>query len=805
MKILQAILVSTTMWGMIHAFIRRLLHKFHTFSPGESLYLKLSKSFHFFPTFTSDSAIEAQIQRDVNLGLMNQSHIPSHANRLWPWWIKRISNPSSRFYSLTPQPSLLLNTLFRQSTPLFSIHDGYISTVDPYGSLSPHPRHWSIEFWVDINGKKVAFQDIETVHQQFSPDSLQVQTTLSHEGVEISSTSFLKSYPKKDHLIFSKLSFKNTTESPVSLTAYVCIRPYNMEGISPISELTYLSKRAFVVNNQLGLILDQKPDNVVCARFDDGDAFNNSDNWQMMLSANCPKHMATGFAEFSLKLQTQESKDLSFKVPLTKKRYKLFKPDKLMATIQDFQGISYENEETHVAYEWKQRHNSTAMIQLPNSRINHLVKQSLAFVQLSLPYSNPADRVAHTPLSALYLRLRTLLAFGYTEEVGNLLKSILDRKTYSKGSPPWGYPSVASLISLLYYYQRVNPDREMLAHAEPHITNCIGILKRHITGKHKDYHLSGLMSPTVGGSGEKDYYMPDQLMALGAFHHASVLYRSLGLEEQSHHCSAQYNHLKSSIETFAETISDKYTQTFITPYSSTHFEDARIIEGLSYAFPLKLPNFKPDWLKSTLSKVYESHTLANQPFDQTRNGYHTRYIAQLAHLTLNTDPKKTFDHLDWLTSHASNTGLWPTTIHPFSNSGSTGVGYDLETSSSYLLLVKSLIIQETRDDIHFFPCMPTEWIKDDQPIIIENLPTRKGHVSIKLSFKGNQAKVVIDFKLTAPPKKFKLSLPYTIEKVTVGKSVTEPHATTISIALNAKDLQLQLKREKHETPTKRND
>ena len=81
---------------------------------------------------------------------------------------------------------------------------------------------------------------------------------------------------------------------------FIAIRPYNIEGVAHIKEITFLSENTFIINNQLGLILDKKPDNVVCSNFQDKDISSMYEEWEMILSTQCSSGMASAFAEYKL-------------------------------------------------------------------------------------------------------------------------------------------------------------------------------------------------------------------------------------------------------------------------------------------------------------------------------------------------------------------------------------------------------------------------------------------------------------------------------------------------------------------------
>ena len=255
--------------------------------------------------------------------------------------------------------------------------------------LTTLDKGWSVDIWISNGTRLISPAALPQTTQRFLDSDSVVQTEFSIESLSITSDVFFKSFKDNQNLLFQNVSLKNNGEKPIKFSFYFAIRPYNPEGVSPIDHITYLTANAFIINNQLGLVLDSKPDNVVCLSEKEGDISEHFNDWEMILKAKCKHHQTSGFAEYKINLKPGETKKLSCKMP-TKPIASLIdvfhskltnvKRKSLFKNIQHIQDYQFETEKKELKLNWDEHLKDLSSIQLPDEDLTNLFKKNMTYL-----------------------------------------------------------------------------------------------------------------------------------------------------------------------------------------------------------------------------------------------------------------------------------------------------------------------------------------------------------------------------------------------------------------------------------------
>ena len=318
---------------------------------------------------------------DEQLGLNNQI-FRHHLNRIWPNWVYQQFQPDSDQFQPSISPLHHLNSTNRSWTLLSCPANSTQFCVDTHGLITPLHFGWSCDFWIGTSEHLVSAAWLSQTHQQMDFDNQTLSTTFNVNQLSITIQVCID-YQHDDHPLRINASIKNTDSSPLSLSFYAAIRPYNPLGVSPVQAITYMTDHKFIVNNDVGLILNTPPQNVVCTNFDDGDISEHFRHWEMILNTKCQKNLASAIAEYRLELDSNQDQQLGFTIPSAQLSQTTKKPSnqgfnqlaQRLKTDSSFDDILSKNTEF-----WSQLTRSLGQISCANQSLNQALQQSQRYL-----------------------------------------------------------------------------------------------------------------------------------------------------------------------------------------------------------------------------------------------------------------------------------------------------------------------------------------------------------------------------------------------------------------------------------------
>jgi hypothetical protein len=726
--------------------------------------------------------IETKQSFQLEQGINNQQVIVQYPNKIWPFWVQKQFDPDSSQFNSTSNPLSANNTTCRNWTQLGFPFSNQKVLVDPTGLITPLSQLWSLESWVAINDELHILSKCSHIKQYLSKTAPKLLTRYKYESLKIDSEVVFNPLTETEKLCINQVKLVNTTAKPLQITFFYLIRPYNPEGVSQVKDITYLSSNAFIVNKRLGLVLDQKPDNVICSNFDDEDLSKTWNKWDMILQANCAKQMGSALASFTTTLAPEEQATYSCKIPLADpsllKKQQFSKPLKaeksksLSNQISQYQALNASHESTHVSYKWEELMKDKIALTLPDKKCERLFRDSchhvLNFTSKThlygkiLPFSNKIEE-SFDILLALNQIGFAYRASHYTMHLPALKNWVL---TSLKSSVEKA-KTILSVATTSLYTKDLDPEKVFY--------------KCHFLAKSMKAHLGKL---------NEIHTLSDYIWILGAYQSMFYLAKKCNKEKAVKEYHSRFVVLKSEVESFAKHTSDINHLEPLLPVTESIIHDSRLLQNLASVYPLNLYQYDNKWIINTLH--YLESTLTNGLVfkHQGAIGYSSLDNIYLAQAYVGTENKKAFKVLSWLNQMASGTGAWPESIHPQSKMGSAGNGHFGPSSAAYISLILKLLIKVRDRSLYILPFIPKEWFAEGEEIACDNCPTPFGTLSFKVTIEKDTATVSWTGDFHTPPKDIVVCSPKPLSKYTFNSRTYNTEKTHLSVPPQVNKIEL---------------
>ncbi|MGE4170373.1 MAG: hypothetical protein AB7F28_06605 [Candidatus Margulisiibacteriota bacterium] len=804
---------------MLNSLFRHIFLRLVGTKPGSYLFFKASASLFGMPSPTLLPDEFIRFSKLWAQGMVNADTFPFHPQYLWPQWVSSQLDPSSDAFSYQGYPLPFLNVTARNWTVLSAPDADDKPVVDTHGVVTPCINGWSLDVWVRSENNLVAASGQKAESQVLDPNHRGVVTTSLLGPLRIRQEAFFRAYGSQEHLVFQKISATNTTDKVQSVSVMFAVRPMNPLGVSPVSHIHYVSKQAFIVNNRLGVIFDQKPDNVVCLPFSESHPRHMA-SWNLILGAQCPLHLATGFVEYRLTLQPGQTWETTLKLPTSlthqlKKVYQRllspFQKEQLLESVDYFlqKSISVESENT--AQNWtKTLENATTLRVSADPKLETVFAQNVVHLVQGIghqPYSGMLP-VKTASLRDAFWTLMACNRLGFPEHSHQLfhryaLKAVPYVRPWSIRYEPLlhAYDELGMLLVLMKDYVDFSHDATFVQTHLPHITQVIRRLKKlRVKGKASNL-AKGLLkaSASFTQNGVKDHYIWDNLWAIAGLKSALSLIPQVEKQAAIQRVLADWRGVFEKVVDKKSAIEGLPIQ---LPVGLSTAREQDQVFSLAALYPLELYDADEPVITNTLTAV--EHSLREgrvfHPGDAV--GFSPFANAFLGHQYLSSGNPGVFGVLSWLVANASSTGTWPGVIHPKTQGGCWGEGQDTKTTATFLLLVSRLLVQEQADGVlALLPFCSETWLKNNgDEVGLTHAHTSFGKCSFLARREGNTVSISLSHAFYLKPKYIKITLPFALESVSVdGGPVTPLVPTYVMVSPDSKQVVIHLKENQDES------
>lgn len=748
--------------------------------------LKTINAAYPLPIFDTSIQQKNTYLSQLNQGLLNSKYIPKHLNRMWPRWVHKQFQPTSDFFKLPRSSFDFLNKTDRNWTTLSLPGHDDACIVDQTGMITPIKHNWSIECWIASGSQLISPAVIQNVSQSFNADLPTLMTEFTIEGLKVSSECFMTSLPKSENLLLNEYTLKNTSSKTLKFSFFVALRPYGPEGITSINNITYLSNNAFIVNNNLGLILDKKPDNIVCLAFEDGDISDHFNEWDMILKSNCPEGLASAFAEYTIMLEPQESTSIAIKIPTKLQRYgsnlSKSKTEKLMTRCSQLQSIRFTSEKSHLSPHWSAYKDHFAHILLPDPTLTQQLSTSMTHLVGFL------DNEALKTEAPLFQDIRPIITalnhIGASEASWTILNTRLIRKkwyeitTDTMTSPP----ELGHMLEALSHTLLIHPNPNFAEKYVATIDSIVDFIVQHRDRKpKKSSPFRGLLKQATPAtlSGTKNYYVADNIWALHAIQVCISLAKQAKKDDLATRFKGRYHQIFSALEFMLQHVEEKEAFKPILPITPKEFHDARLTVNLAAISPLSIFEPQDKRITNTLAEI-ESRCTHNDLIYSLHHplGIDTLKSIHLAHAYITRRDQKAIKCIEALSGLLTNTHTLAPATHPKEHHATDGPGHSALITAEWISLIRHMIIEDTETTLHLTPMIPKTWLNSKLSIVLKHCPTKFGPLALTMTFNEGEVNVNIDANFHTKPKLF-IHLPVSITDLEIDGKKLRQDSTSV--------------------------
>jgi hypothetical protein len=730
----------------------------------------------------------------VNRGFDNFVILSDYANRLWPHWIHKYLDPNQKNMSYENTILTIINNKFRNWTYLKEKNTKTTITVDPHGLIFIENSPYSIDFWIAEEDNFYFYAKSKNVKQKYHPQHNTIETSHSFNQLNIVSSTFFRSLPQKHNILFCDNKITNTSNTKKSLSFFISIRPYDLEGVTSLKKIQYVQSNAFLINSKLSICLDNKPDNILCLPFSHGDVSQFHNKLEMIFQATCNHKKASGVAQFNLNLDPGESKIISFKSPFTKNKIskylfsKKYKIENLKLKINNLKKLSSSQSIIDSSVS-----KTETQIKTPDKKINTFLKSIYAQLSSSYNYTDINTGIYFNYLynSSDFLNYIILLhKFGYSNNDLNITLNNLYFKKVLKElkSQKFAYEKLGQWFDQVYYLYNskiLTLTKEKLLIIKDILSYCIGNLENFNT-----INTKILNKRNCERKNKKRNYLIDNLSVLQSIktykellNHSSIFStKKLNKEfEKTNHAEIV---LTNGIQEFIKTTTKK---TLIKDLISPNLSQTVTLNSIECTqYFTKLFPTKTTLIQKTIEEIKTQYFHNGIVYSGINpSGYPLHSNLSYADILYNLNDTEYFNFLNSLLNLTTDTYTLPNVIHLTTKCGSEGDGHNILITTLLALKLIKCFIEENPASLELFKHTPKEWLVNEK-LYITNINTSFGEFSFQLTPKEKTVELNFNLSETSPCAFIIIHVPNEFKKFSISENIFEISKPDIKIPINSK-------------------
>lgn len=241
---------------------------------------------------------------------LNFRYIFNHLNAFWPDWAEIQLSPFSNQPKQHPHELTCLNTSTRETFSFFGKKNKSNQLeINTKGFMGFPYLHW---------GLSIQCLDDETFSPFFNSE-LRLnpnQPMIDYFHDDENDISYKMSLAI-DHALdapYIFITIQNNGQAAIEKNLSFGIVPFTNEGVGGIRSIQYLSSNQMIINDHSIIAVSKSPNNVLCTSFKQGNIFERSKTWDMILSGKCDNFLASGLMAYNIQLAPKESFSLILKI-----------------------------------------------------------------------------------------------------------------------------------------------------------------------------------------------------------------------------------------------------------------------------------------------------------------------------------------------------------------------------------------------------------------------------------------------------------------------------------------------------------
>ncbi len=747
--------------------------------------------------------------RLVLRGWMNDAFFPANVDWILPYWATRQFDPRDPAFVAFGFNLYTINYTHRDWTMIGNLAREREPVVDPRGLVTPWFDGWSLDVWLQVNGRlyvpsRLSDKEVEqSLHEnlpivitEFGAGELRVR-------VEVFATE-----EQERGWVVEQVSVQNTTSQPIRATLCLAARPFNGEGISLVRKWNCQQvgdKYVWLVDDAVGLVLP-KPDGIASSRYDQGDVALALPRLNGETRQEDRTGLITAVATFNLDLHAGETRSLAVHMPDERIEFDEDDPE-LAAFVSSLATVAQARARTVAA--WRDALAGGMHVRLPDQKLQDAFEANQAYLLLL----HDGNTITPGPFTyhqfwfrdAAYM-LNALDKLGFHAQARQVIDRFpryLEKDGYlrategewdSNGAAIWAMIENARLSgnfelvakhywSLLRMASWINSKRRQ--YSELATLNSDDGKARPMTG--------GLLPPGPSAEhlGPSDYYYWDDFWGLAGLRDASYAAEALGQPKDAAKLRANYDSFRRDIDLSLARAAERLGRPAM-PASPYRRLDSGMIGNLAALYPLRL--FAPDdpRITDTIAALKEKCWLNGAYFNAVGHAAFGTYLnLHIAQCLLYERNPEAWKIIDWVTDHASPTFTWAEGLHPITLHGGMGDGVHGWAVADFLLAIRNALLLEEENHLVITPVIPEEWTAENNVIKVQNAATYFGKVDYTIAFGEHTGTLVLSGDWHRAPDYIVWVLPFPVREAgaeagtveVAGNSVRLPRGVERVVAL----------------------
>ena len=674
-------------------------------------------------------------------GLLNFTVLQNLDDWVLPFWAVRQYDPRDPGFIPRSHLGLSMNLTHRNWTAVGSVDCSTEPVVDPHGLVTPFRNGWSIDVWLNLNGRTVFPSREADIRQELFDAMPVVVTSWKDEAIAFRWTA----YVRRSTLVL-EAALVNTSSQEIACEPAFAIRPFNPEGVSLVDDIGFSrGENAFVINGREKVIFSQIPARVLCSSYRGGDSaavFAGTRPGTSSEHVSCPGGLANGFASFPLLLRPAEEKRLTVRVPLA-------------GNADDFA------EAAVVAAGWKEKLREGSTIVTPDGQFNAMLQASLGTLVMLV------DGDVITPGPWTYhqfwfrdaaIMLHALDSFGFhglTRPVVRRYPSMQDASGCFR-SQQGEWDSTGQALWTVWRHvvttHDAGPAMEMLGG----LRAGVDWIRAKRLGRTKEgpHAWDGLLPAGLSAEhlGLADFYFWDNWWSVAGIQGFVRLCRMTGHRKEE---SAAQELLDEYRAVLARAITASWEENGRKgiPAGPRRGIDCGMIGSCASWYPLQELPGSDEKMRSTLTTLGDRWMVDGLFFQNfIHSGLNPYLTLQMAHAWLYAGERDRFHRMvcDVL-RHATPTWNFPEAIHPHTRGGVMGDGHHGWAAAEFALAAHDAFVQEIWTPGEEAPTLrllggaPSSWFQPGTQCLLERLPVSGGTVSLETEARDSSVMLTVRF------------------------------------------------------------
>lgn len=672
----------------------------------------------------------------------------AHPEHRWPLWMTEQFTPESPAYCGPKAQNELENNARNNYTLLSVPRSQYYLMVDPLGNIVHTSQSWQLETWVCQKNVFLSPEKAENLSQHYLPESQSLITKYNYGDLTITLTHFVQGFERHPDLGFQQIRIKNNSLKSFKGDLIIAIRPYSTAGIGAIQSINYIdiASGAVLVNNQLEILCEHAPDDVISAPFNDGDAAQHIYDWQMILSSLCPDKKASGQLKFNLDLDANSEQAITIKLPLKTIPAAKANSQAIKNVIHAISELTFDAQLLDLTHQTSKIFLAGSLLLFSPLLFGNAYNANSQFL-FSLLKEEIQDDFTR------YFTYFTVIQLGMGARIYPLFSAQLIHKKNNTKRPLSAITlDLLCTLDYLIHLQNTEETRLQLGKLSQWFTRLLKRKLHYI----KDYDVTLIKS-----SGPLNVL--DSLWILVCLKHLSVTLKSLHLNEVSEQFVQQAETLNQQVMSYLSLLEKKTGITHYPAQSTAPFSEDIFSYFYLSLFGLHLDSIR---LNNTLELINAHFKRDAAIF--SKGVFNIPKTLLFLNTTMRIPSSDFTNTLEWFLNRIPKTFAIPSTLHPKTYQGSLGKGHDILSTALFLNVVKHMMVASTDDTLILLPRFPKTWLqKADFNLEVHHLQTQFGIVSFSLRKTPLSYILSIQATFTKQPLGIKLTFPEKISAFTV--------------------------------------